>query len=164
MLWQPVYVGLGSNVGDSQAHLRAACVALADLSLTKSVSISRLYITRPFGPVAQDDFCNAVAGLLTCQPVVQFFTTLRSLEVQLGRAPQQQRWGPRKIDLDLLLFGDTVIESEYLNLPHPGLFERDFVLYPLADIAPQLQVPGLGLVVDLAARVLNRGIRQVEWH
>jgi 2-amino-4-hydroxy-6-hydroxymethyldihydropteridine diphosphokinase len=86
---------------------------------------------------------------------------LRALEQQLGRSPPRERWGPREIDLDLLVHGSARIDDEVLTVPHPGIPQRDFVLYPLQDIAPDLWVPGLGRVRALAARVEDRGARRL---
>jgi 2-amino-4-hydroxy-6-hydroxymethyldihydropteridine diphosphokinase len=125
---------------------------------TRRVAVSPLYRTRPFGDVVQPAFVNAVAGLLTQRTPEELLADLRALEVELGRAPPRERWGPRVIDLDLLVVGRETRSTAGLTLPHAGIAERDFVLYPLADVAPDLDVPGLGRVRDLKARVANRGL------
>jgi len=122
----------------------------------------RSIAVRPFGPVAQAPFINAVVGVLTRAEPLDLLRALRALEVQLGRSPPRQRWGPREIDLDLLLHGDARLDTAELTLPHPGIPERDFVLYPLRDIAPPLQIAGLGRVTELAARVPDRGIERLD--
>lgn len=160
--WQPAYVGIGSNLGDSRSQVERAFVALAALPESRLVARSPLYVTRPFGPVAQPDFLNAVAGILTRQPLAAFFAMLRALEPALGRAPPRERWGPRAIDLDLLVFGMARQSDAALAVPHPGLAERDFVLHPLRDVAPDLEVPGLGRVRELAAVVADRGLRRLD--
>jgi 2-amino-4-hydroxy-6-hydroxymethyldihydropteridine diphosphokinase len=114
------------------------------------------------GPVPQPDYVNAVAGLLTRLPAQAFFQSLRQLEQGLGREPPRVRWGPRRIDLDLLLFGQQQLESESLRLPHPGIVERNFVLYPLAEVAPELAIAGVGRVVQLAERVGAAGLRRLD--
>ncbi len=152
MRWYPAYVGVGSNLDQPALQVRRALSALERLARTRLVARSALYRSKPLGPVSQPDFVNAVAGLLTQQDVRQFFEALRSLERELGREPPRVRWGPRRIDLDLLVFGGQRIESPELTLPHPGIVQRNFVLYPLRELAPDLDIPGLGRVAELASR------------
>lgn len=156
-VWRPAYIGLGGNLGDPAVRLREACSALRAMPECRALVVSPFYRTAPFGPVPQPDFINAVAGLLTRLPPHGLLGALRSLEVRLGRRPPRERWGPREIDLDLLVHGTTELVDATLTLPHPGVPQRDFVLYPLRDIAPDLWVPGSGRVRDLAARVEDRG-------
>ncbi|MCC7462034.1 MAG: 2-amino-4-hydroxy-6-hydroxymethyldihydropteridine diphosphokinase [Gammaproteobacteria bacterium] len=158
MRWFPAYVGLGSNLDGPRARVEQAFGALAELTGTRLVLRSRLYGSKPFGPVVQPDFVNAVAGLLTTLDVEAFFNALRALEPQLGREPSRERWGPRAMDLDLLVYGEERRAGDRLTLPHPGIVERNFVLYPLLDIAPQLMIPGHGRVHELAARVPAAGL------
>ena len=155
--WLPAYIGIGSNVDGPRAQVLTAFDALAQIPQTLLVARSPLYSTRPHGPVAQDDFVNAAAGLLTQLDAAQLLQQLRAIETARGRR-REQRWGPRNIDLDLLVFADQRIDTPELTVPHPGIVERNFVLYPLADIAPQLQVPGVGRVADLKERVDPAGI------
>jgi len=161
-LWQPAYVGLGSNLGDSRGFLRRAIEAIGSFPDTRLIVTSSHYRTVPFGPVEQGAFINAVAGVLTRQSPLDFLRALRSLERQLGRAETRVRWGPREIDLDLLVYGEETLATDELTLPHVGIPERDFVLYPLRDIAPQLHIPGMGRVAELAARVADRGIERLD--
>ena len=100
----------------------------------------------------------AIAALLTQLPAEQFFKTLQTLETQLGRSPSRVQYGPRRIDLDLLVFGQQQIDTAELKVPHPGLVQRNFVLYPLAEIAPDLELPGLGRVAELKTRVTSEGL------
>jgi 2-amino-4-hydroxy-6-hydroxymethyldihydropteridine diphosphokinase len=162
MLWHPAYVGLGSNLDGPAGQVRRALSALAQIPATRLVRYSSLYGSRPMGPVAQPDFVNAVAGLLTQLEVVDFFERLRALERQLGRAPPRERWGPRRIDLDLLVFAQLRLDEAGLQLPHPGIVERNFVLYPLAEVAPELPVPGCGRVAELLARVNSEGLWRLD--
>jgi len=155
--WSPAYVGLGSNVADPQAQVRRALAALGGLPSTRLVAASPLYRTRPFGPVVQDDFINAVAGLLTQLPAPQLLVALQALEAAQGRV-RGERWGPRTLDLDLLVYGSQRIDLPGLAVPHPGIAERGFVLRPLADIAPGLDVPGVGNVARLLARLPSDGV------
>jgi 2-amino-4-hydroxy-6-hydroxymethyldihydropteridine diphosphokinase len=155
--WIPAYVGIGSNLGDSRARVEAAFDALEAIAGTRLVARSRIYRTRPFGPVQQDDFINAAAGLLTLQPALELLAALRRIETSQGRV-RAERWGPRTLDLDLLVYGEQRIDEPHLEVPHPGIAERGFVLAPLNDIAPTLLVPGLGRVEDLLRRLPDDGI------
>jgi 2-amino-4-hydroxy-6-hydroxymethyldihydropteridine diphosphokinase len=157
-LWQPVYIGVGSNVDDPAAQVRLAVQKLHEVRKTHIVSVSALYGSRPFGPIAQPNFVNAVAGALTWLEPREFLLELQKLEESLGRPARHPKWGPRVIDLDLLVYGSEHAAEPGLSLPHPGIAERNFVLYPLADIAPALDVPGMGRVSELAARVSGQDI------
>ena len=157
--WRPAYVGVGSNLADPRAQVLRACAQLAQLPGTRLVCSSPLYASRPFGPVAQPDFVNAVVGLLTQLEAAALLRELRATELALGRPPQHERWGPRIIDLDLLSYAQERRADPELTLPHPGIVERNFVLYPLADIAPELDLPGLGRVAELKERVTSAGLR-----
>ncbi|HET9864567.1 MAG TPA: 2-amino-4-hydroxy-6-hydroxymethyldihydropteridine diphosphokinase [Steroidobacteraceae bacterium] len=159
--WQPAYVGVGSNLDDPRSQVERALAALAQLPRTRLVSSSARYRTVPFGEVVQPAFVNAAAGLLTQLTPEELLAELRRVERELGRELPRERWGPRRIDLDLLVVGNQVRSTGTLKLPHPGIAERDFVLYPLADIAPDLEVPGLGRVAALRARVADRGIERL---
>ncbi len=156
-VWQPAYVALGSNEGGPAEQVRRAFDALAALPDTRLVARSRLWRTPPFGPVEQPDFINAVAGLLTQLAPHALLEALRRIETAQGRV-RDVRWGPRTLDLDLLVHGAARIDDATLTVPHPGIAERAFVLYPLAEVAPALDVPGAGRVDVLAARVSQEGI------
>jgi 2-amino-4-hydroxy-6-hydroxymethyldihydropteridine diphosphokinase len=162
MLWHPVYVGLGSNLSEPARQVRQALKALSGLPDTQLYRESSLYGSRPLGGLAQPDYVNAVAGLLTRLDVRPFFDALRALEIRLGRPPSRERWAPRSIDLDLLLFDGLKSDDAALTLPHPGLLERNFVLYPLAQVAPELHVPGHGRAAELAARLSREGLWVLE--
>jgi 2-amino-4-hydroxy-6-hydroxymethyldihydropteridine diphosphokinase len=149
----PAYVALGSNLDDPRAQVERAFAALASLPQTILVLRSSLYASPPFGPVEQPDFVNAVAGILTELEPGVLLAALKDLEARLGRARPAVRWGPRRIDLDLLVHGTARSDAEELRLPHPGIAERAFVLVPLAEIAPDLDVPGLGRVRNLLGRL-----------
>ncbi|HEY5102657.1 MAG TPA: 2-amino-4-hydroxy-6-hydroxymethyldihydropteridine diphosphokinase [Steroidobacteraceae bacterium] len=157
-VWQPAYIGVGSNVDDPSAQVLRAVAKLGELSATRVVRVSSLYGSRPFGPVAQPDFVNAVAGVLTQLASRALLAELQELETSLGRPVQHEKWGPRVIDLDLLVYGREHSSAADLVLPHPGIGERNFVLRPLADVAPDLNVPGIGRVAGLAARASAAGI------
>ena len=138
-----------------------AFTALAGLRGSRLVARSSLYRTSPFGPVAQPDFVNAVAGMLTTLDAAAMLAELKALEERLGRERPVVRWGPRRIDLDLLVHGTTRIDEPQLQVPHPGLAERAFVLAPLAEVAPDLDVPGVGRVRTLAARIDTAGLSRM---
>ena len=159
--WQPAYIGVGSNLEDPRAQVLAALEQLGNLPKTRLVLASRLYRSRPFGPVAQPDFVNAVAGILTQLEPPALLQELKAIESSMGRPARHERWGPRIIDLDLLAQGRERRGEPELTLPHPGIVERNFVLYPLAEIAPDLVLPGLGRVADLAAAVTAEGITRL---
>jgi 2-amino-4-hydroxy-6-hydroxymethyldihydropteridine diphosphokinase len=159
--WQPAYVGIGSNLDDPAAQVRAAIDRLARIRLTRRVLVSSSYRTAPFGVTDQPEFVNAAAGLLTQLDPASLLTELRAIESAMGRA-RRERWGPRVIDLDLLVYGTERRTGGELTLPHPGIVERNFVLYPLAEIAPDLEVPGLGRTTELKERVGSAGIRPLE--
>lgn len=151
--WFPAYVALGSNLDDPPARVREAVVALGALPDTRLVATSRSWRTRPVGPQDQPDYVNACVALLTQLAAPALHAELRALEARLGKVPPPVRFGPRRIDLDLLVHGDLVHRDALLEVPHPRLHERAFVLYPLAEIAPDLPVPGRGRVAVLLSRL-----------
>jgi 2-amino-4-hydroxy-6-hydroxymethyldihydropteridine diphosphokinase len=151
------YVGLGSNLDDPAAQLRRAFDELAALDGVHGVRRSRLFRTPPWGRLDQPHFVNAVAELDTTLSPRPLLDRLQALEARFGRA-RRERWGPRVLDLDLLLHGDAVLDEDGLHVPHPRLHERAFVLVPLAELAPGLVVPGRGAVSSLLAGVDATGI------
>jgi 2-amino-4-hydroxy-6-hydroxymethyldihydropteridine diphosphokinase len=159
-VWQPVYLGVGSNIENPRAQVEKAIERLRALPREqfRVVLVSPFYGTKPFGPIAQPDFVNAVVGGLTQFDELTLLKQLQAIEAALGRPVERQKWGPRVIDLDFLLYGGEERQHPELTLPHPGIVERNFVLYPLADIAPDLDVPGLGRVAELRKRVAQAGI------
>ncbi|MEX0777262.1 MAG: 2-amino-4-hydroxy-6-hydroxymethyldihydropteridine diphosphokinase [Phycisphaeraceae bacterium] len=131
-----VYIGMGSNVGDRAGHLAYARDALAALPGTALAAMSRVIQTPPLGPVEQGDYLNAAAALDTELEPAALLDHLRRIERVRGRPPEEQRvkWGPRTLDLDILLYGDRVLTTQRLTVPHPHMHERRFVLEPLAEI------------------------------
>lgn len=156
--WFPAYVALGSNLDQPLVQIERAFAALAKLPRSRLIARSRLYKTQPMGPQDQPEFINAAAGLLTMLAPRELLVELKRLERELGRAEPVVRWGPRVIDLDLLMHADARISEDDLTVPHRGLPDRNFVLYPLRDLAPELLVPGHGRVSQLAARVGGAGL------
>jgi 2-amino-4-hydroxy-6-hydroxymethyldihydropteridine diphosphokinase len=160
-VWQPAYIGLGSNLQDPKVQVLRACAALNELAGIRLVDVSPLYRSTPLGPVPQPDFINGVAGVLTHLDPRKLLGELLALERRLGRPAERERWGPRIIDLDLLVHGRERREEPGLTLPHRGIVERNFVLYPLCDLAPDLDVPGLGRVAELKERLAPTGLERL---
>jgi 2-amino-4-hydroxy-6-hydroxymethyldihydropteridine diphosphokinase len=160
-LWRPAYVAIGSNLNQPQARVHEAFEHLATLPATHLLLRSRLFHTRPMGPQDQPYFVNAAAGLLTQLTARKLLEDLLRIEQSMGRN-RQERWGPRVIDLDLVWMLGDAIDEPGLTLPHPGVSTRNFVLYPLADIAPSLVIPGHGRVSDLLRGVGDDGISVLE--
>jgi 2-amino-4-hydroxy-6-hydroxymethyldihydropteridine diphosphokinase len=158
--WTTAAVALGSNLAGPAAQVQRALVALAAVPETRLVARSRLYRTPPVGP-PQPDYVNAAAILETRLEAEALFEALLAIEVAQGRT-RVERWGPRTLDLDLLVYGDAVIDTPRLSVPHPQLAVRPFVLVPLAEIAPGLEVPGLGRVADLCGACPGEGITALE--
>ncbi|MBB5207009.1 2-amino-4-hydroxy-6-hydroxymethyldihydropteridine diphosphokinase [Chiayiivirga flava] len=154
------FVGLGSNLGDPRDALARAFEALAGIPDTVLLRRSALYRTPPWGLLAQPDFINAVAELATELDAQTLLAHLRRIEHDAGRQ-RSERWGPRSLDLDLLLHGDTRVDTPDLQLPHPRMHERAFVLVPLADLAPALELPSHGRVADVLANLDRDGIEAV---
>jgi 2-amino-4-hydroxy-6-hydroxymethyldihydropteridine diphosphokinase len=154
------YVALGANLGNPVTTVKAAMQALADLPGSRLLATSSLYRTGPLGLLDQPDFVNAVAALETTLTPVALLDELLSIEGRFGRQRSVLN-APRTLDLDLLLHGTTHCNDVRLTLPHPRMHERAFVLAPLAEIAPELRIPGLGLVSDLLRACLGQKIEQI---
>ncbi len=156
------WVGLGSNLGPSEGILVEAVEALDQLPETDLEAVSSLYRTAPWGDEDQPDFLNAVVRLRTGLDPRTLLEALLAIEETLGRdRDAERRWGPRRIDLDLLMHGDTRTGEASLTLPHPRLHERSFVLVPLAELDATLEVPGRGSVADLLDRTGRSGVERV---
>jgi 2-amino-4-hydroxy-6-hydroxymethyldihydropteridine diphosphokinase len=159
-VWQPAYIGVGSNMNDPRTQVLNAVERLRALpgGTTRVVAVSKLYGSKPFGPVAQSDFVNAVVGILTQLDAPALLEQTRAIEHALGRPEKHEHWGPRIIDLDILVFGREKRTDPTLTIPHPGIVERNWVLYPLADIAPSLDIPGVGRVAALKGNIAPEGL------
>lgn len=152
-------VGLGANLGDAEASVRAAIAVLDLLPATCLLHASKLYRTRAWGQTEQPDFINAVVVIETGLGARALLDHLLAIECDFGRIRTPgERWGPRTLDLDLLLFGEDIIDEPGLQVPHPHLHERAFALLPLVEIAPGFRIPGIGLVGELAATMASDGI------
>ena len=138
------YIALGSNLGDRRSHLRDAVRRLSELPQTCVTSVSPVYETAPVGPEGQGPYLNAAVGVSTRLDATALRRALVQIEDASGRDRSVPRWGPRTLDMDLLLFGSQRVETDELTVPHPRMHERWFVLRPLCDIAPDARVPGTG--------------------
>ncbi len=157
------FVGLGGNVGDAAAALRAALVELDALPETRLLRASRLYRTPAWGMRDQPDFVNAVAMLETALPALDLLAHMLAIERTHGRERDaDRRWGPRTLDLDLLLYGGAVVDEPGLHVPHPRLHERAFALVPLAEIAPEVMIPGVGRIADALEKLGADGISPLD--
>jgi 2-amino-4-hydroxy-6-hydroxymethyldihydropteridine diphosphokinase len=160
-LWRPAYVAIGSNLELPRERVLEAIERLAALGAPNTLLRSHLYLSRPMGPQDQPDFINAAVGLLTQHTPQEMLAGLLDIERSMGRN-RRERWGPRVIDLDLVWMVDAAVDEPGLTVPHPGVSIRNFVLYPLADIAPTINIPGIGTVLDLKLKIGSEGISVLE--
>ncbi|MGB9429441.1 MAG: 2-amino-4-hydroxy-6-hydroxymethyldihydropteridine diphosphokinase [Gammaproteobacteria bacterium] len=157
------YIGLGSNLDEPAAQLRRAFMELDRLPQTRVLARSHLYKSKPLGPQDQPDFCNAVAVIETQLEPLTLLRGLRDLEERHGRRRESEtHWGPRTLDLDMLIYGELSMHTPQLTLPHPGVHQRSFALYPLAEVAPALVIPGHGPVQGLRDRCHSPSIEKYE--
>lgn len=147
------YIGLGSNLDDPPQQIRRALAAIAMSPGVRLIAASSLYRSPPMGPPEQPEYCNAVCMIDCAIEPAAMLARLLEIEREAGRVRGGEHWGPRRIDLDLLHVDGVTSATAGLRLPHPGIARRNFVLVPLAEIAPQLQIPDVGLVADLASRL-----------
>lgn len=157
-----VYIGLGSNLDEPRQQLEAALKALAQVPGTKVAVVSPLYASDPLGPPDQPRYVNAVAALDTDLAPLELLDALQTIELEQGRVRKDERWGPRTLDLDILLFGDHLIDEPRLRVPHYHLHARAFVLYPLADLAPQLRLADGRSLPDLLAACPFTGLERLS--
>jgi 2-amino-4-hydroxy-6-hydroxymethyldihydropteridine diphosphokinase len=160
--WRPAYVGVGSNLGTPLRQVEGAIKALGRMPRTRLIASSARYRSAPFGGVEQADFVNAAVALLTRLDPPELLAELKSLEHRFGRRPGGVRWGPRELDLDLLVYAGETLDTPELRLPHPGIAERNFVLLPLRELAPDLHIPGLGRVASLPVDADEPRITRIE--
>lgn len=159
--WYPAYIGLGSNLQNPAQQIEAALGFVAEIADTRLVSTSSLYRSAPFGGIEQPDFVNAAASLLTRLNPQELLSELQKVENHQGRERDETRWGPRVLDLDLLVYSDQEIGSPGLTIPHVGIGERNFVLLPLGEIAPDLVIPGLGRVTSIPVNMDEPSISRI---
>jgi 2-amino-4-hydroxy-6-hydroxymethyldihydropteridine diphosphokinase len=145
------YIGLGSNLDDPIRQVSTAIDELAGMPQSSMIRVSSLYRSPPMGPQDQPDYINAVVAVDTRLAPEEVLQQLLGIEQHHGRKRGPQRWTARTLDLDILLYGEKVINAPTLTIPHPGIAERNFVLYPLQEIAPGLIIPQLGLISSLIA-------------
>jgi 2-amino-4-hydroxy-6-hydroxymethyldihydropteridine diphosphokinase len=162
------HIALGSNLGNRAANLRTALEMLAQTAGISITAVSAIYETAPVGGPEQDPYLNACAALVTKLTPTRLLLMMLDIEKKMGRV-RKVRWGPRIIDLDLLLYGEIMMNTPLLELPHPRMSERDFVLIPLADIAPNQIIPGLNqtVAIILAGRPMNEEVKLYlppGWH
>ena len=156
------YIGLGSNLDNPELQLKSALAALNDIPETSLVQYSSLYRSRPLGPDNQPDFINAVALLTSDLTAMELLGRLHKIEDRQGRVRAGQRWGPRTLDLDILLYGDEIIDEDGLIVPHPGIRHRNFVLMPLLELDPGIEIPGLGKGEELLGSAGAEGITKIK--
>ncbi len=156
-----VYIGLGSNLNDPILQIHTALQSLASVRDSSLLRHSSLYCNPPMGQLLQPNYVNAVAALDTHLSALALLDELQRLEQASGRVRTAERWGPRTLDLDLLLYGEEVIHHPRLRVPHPGLSQRNFVLYPLEEIAPDLMIPGHGQLHDLLNQCTAEGLERI---
>ena len=155
------YIGIGSNLNDPVVQVMEALEELEMLPDSLLAARSSLYRSTPMGPHDQPDYVNAVAALDTLLSAPELLKALQDIEAMQGRERNGESWGPRVLDLDLLLYGRQVIDSPDMTVPHPGLHERDFVIIPLAEIAGNLEIPGKGTLYMLINNVENHSLRKL---
>ncbi len=155
------WIGLGSNLDDPVSQLQRAFGELDSLEHCCLQASSSLYASPPMGPADQPDYVNAVARLKTSLPATDLLDALQGIEQRHARR-RSRHWGPRTLDLDLLLYAQAVIDTPRLRVPHPGIATRNFVLYPLAEVDRTLGIPGLGVVAQLLEHCPATGLKKLE--
>lgn len=155
------YIGLGSNLHSPAEQIKTARRTIKSVEGIKELSFSPLYVSSPMGPQDQPDYVNAVMSISTVWPPLKLLDHLQAIERAHGRIRNGQRWCARTLDLDILLYDEEVIDLPELKVPHPGIADRPFVLYPLNDCAPDIEIPGIGRVSDLLEHCPCGGIRRL---
>lgn len=156
------YIALGSNLDQPVEQIKSARHAIASLAGVQELAFSSLYQSLPMGPQNQPDYVNAVMSVATDLLPMELLHCLQTIENDHGRIRKGERWGARTLDLDILLYGDQKIDLPDLIIPHMGLTERSFVLYPLLEIAPEIVVPGKGSITELVAKCPRCGLRRMD--
>ncbi|MGB5306162.1 MAG: 2-amino-4-hydroxy-6-hydroxymethyldihydropteridine diphosphokinase [Gammaproteobacteria bacterium] len=156
-----VYIGVGSNLGDPVNQVKDAIEELEMLPDSILLDKSSLYSSKPMGPADQPDYVNAVVALDTLLSAENLLQALIRIEDQTGRERAGEKWGPRTLDLDLLLYGKNTINKPDLTVPHPGMHERDFVIMPLAEIAGNITIPGRGQLSALISKCESHNLKKL---
>ena len=152
------YIGIGGNLADPKATVLKAIACLKQLPQSRFAAVSSLYQSKPMGPAEQPDYINAVAAIDTDLEPLALLDLTQQIEQDHGRVRKDQRWGPRTLDLDILLFGDENITHPRLTVPHYGLREREFVLYPLFELQPELRLSNGESLQQLLEQVPYNGM------
>jgi 2-amino-4-hydroxy-6-hydroxymethyldihydropteridine diphosphokinase len=155
------YIGIGSNLVEPINQVKMAITALKNTANCQLTAVSSLYGSKPMGPQDQPDYINAVVALQTSLSALALLDQLQTIENNAGRVRKNNRWGARILDLDILLFADQTIENERLTVPHYGIKVREFVLLPLAEIAPNLLLPDGDNVQLLADNIAKNGLQKL---
>ncbi|MCZ6802911.1 MAG: 2-amino-4-hydroxy-6-hydroxymethyldihydropteridine diphosphokinase [Proteobacteria bacterium] len=155
------YIGLGSNMDSPRQHITTAIQSLGEIQSTRIVIVSSLYKSKPMGPQNQGDYINAVVQIETEMGPTELLDCLQAIENEHGRV-RVEHWGPRTIDLDILMFGNEIIQNDRLTVPHPEITNRPFVIVPLAEIDPACVIPEEGLVSDLILRIDQDGLELLQ--
>ncbi len=156
------YIAVGSNLSDPVTQANQAIEALKQLPKSRFIAASSLYSSTPMGPQNQPDYINAVVAVETDLLPLELLDCTQAIEQEQGRVRKDERWGPRTLDLDIILYGKEVMDSERLTIPHYGMRVREFVLYPLAEIAPSLQLPDGTMLEEILKSVPLNGLS--IWH
>lgn len=157
------YIGIGGNLRDPVAMVKRGIAELARIAESRLANCSSLYRTAPLGPPGQADYINAVAELETSLPALALLDALQAIEQACGRRRDGQRWGPRTLDLDLLLYAEQRIEQTRLRTPHPEMHKRAFVLIPLSElVSGDFIIPGVGALQDALRHCDQGGVQRLE--
>jgi len=156
------YLGLGSNLASPAEQIKSARAAIGAILSVRELAFSSLYQSLPMGPKDQPDYVNAVMAIATGLGVLDLLHQLQAIESAQGRKRTGERWGARTLDLDILMYGDQRIDLPELTVPHPGIGDRPFVLYPWFEIAPELVIPGKGPLCELIAHCPNVGLTRLD--
>lgn len=152
------YIGLGSNLSGPVEQIKQAIKKVEIIPYSRLLSVSSLYLSKPMGPQDQDDYINAVLALETSLCAIELLNSLQSIENNAGRVRKENRWGARILDLDIILFGNEIINTDRLTIPHYGMSEREFVLLPLAEIAPKLILPNGDSLEELSQKIAKNSM------
>jgi 2-amino-4-hydroxy-6-hydroxymethyldihydropteridine diphosphokinase len=157
-----VYIGVGSNLSNPRLQVRNAIAQITQAENITLISASSLYISKPMGPQDQDDYVNAVVCIETNLAPLELLDTLQAFENQAGRVRKDNRWGARILDLDILLFGELVMDTQRLTLPHYGMKEREFVIFPLEEITEEFILPDGDSVKFLSQSIEHNGMKRIS--